>query len=333
MAARKTALAAHFYTKARTRPREDPLRVVAEAEVPSRLSSVRGWRTVGQEACREAGVEAPVEPVVPPRIPPWMDCSAVTFDLEAGERPPPGDRAERRREGAAFHLASLPQCATWAWTDGSAEGGVKNGGTGVHYGVHYSYEIRAPAGAACSSYRAELIALRAALGHIVENPAHEEDPIVCCTDSQAALVTLGGGPAEQPTRLCTDVWEALLQLAERGRRVILQWVPSHCGLPGNERADVLAKEASALPQDEVERDTQTVFRAAARVARARVARQRPPGWYMQGADGGQMAATRVRRRPKHSDRRTPAEGGPLHHGRFGRASLVELQKNNFDICY
>ena len=24
---------------------------------------------------------------------------------------------------------------------------------------------------------------------------------------------------------------------------------------------------------------------------------------------------------------------PAHHGRFGRASLLELQKNNFDICY
>ena len=24
---------------------------------------------------------------------------------------------------------------------------------------------------------------------------------------------------------------------------------------------------------------------------------------------------------------------PLQHGRFGRASLLELQKNNFDICY
>ena len=27
------------------------------------------------------------------------------------------------------------------------------------------------------------------------------------------------------------------------------------------------------------------------------------------------------------------ESPPLHHGRFGRASLLELQKNNFDICY
>ena len=29
----------------------------------------------------------------------------------------------------------------------------------------------------------------------------------------------------------------------------LQWVPSHCGLEGNERADNIAKEANSLDQD------------------------------------------------------------------------------------
>ena len=50
-------------------------------------------------------------------------------------------------------------------------------------------------------------------------------------------------------------------------------MPSHCGIPGNERADALAGEAAALPQEEVPLDTRTVFRAAARVARARTAQQ------------------------------------------------------------
>ena len=56
-------------------------------------------------------------------------------------------------------------------------------------------------------------------------------------------------------------------------------MPSHCGIPGNERADALAGEAAALPQEEVPLDTRTVFRAAARVARDRTAEQRPAGWY------------------------------------------------------
>ena len=44
----------------------------------------------------------------------------------------------------------------------------------------------------------------------------------------------------------------------------MQRVPSHCGLPGNERADVLAGKASALPQDSIPIDVGTVPKAVAR---------------------------------------------------------------------
>ena len=30
---------------------------------------------------------------------------------------------------------------------------------------------------------------------------------------------------------------------------MLQWVPAHCSIPGNERADELAREAAGLPQE------------------------------------------------------------------------------------
>ena len=287
MSARRTSLAARLLTKARARSEEDPLRQVADAEVRSRLSSVRGWRSVGTEACREAGVEAPVEPVLAPKIPPWTETASITFDLDVGDRLPQGTSAERRRQVATLHLGSLPQCATWVWTDGSAEGGVKNGGSGalIEWPDGTSAEVRAPAGSVCSSYRAELIALRAAIDHLLKNPAHEQDPVIFCTDSQAALASLRGGPAEQRTALCAEVWEALISLATGGRRIHLQWVPSHCGIPGNEHADTLAGEAAALPQEEAPLDTRTVFRAVARVARARTAQQRPAGWYQTLMEG------------------------------------------------
>lgn len=77
-------------------------------------------------------MEAQIEPIPPPCIPPPRTTPAsVTFDLEAGVHLTPGSAAEGGRQEAALHLASLPQCATWVWTDGSAEGGVLNGGAGA----------------------------------------------------------------------------------------------------------------------------------------------------------------------------------------------------------
>ena len=88
------------------------------------------------------------------------------------------------------------------------------------------------------------------------------------------------GPAEQRSQLNRAVWDALVRLSEDGtRRIRLQWVPSHCGLDGNEKADTLAKEAAALPQEDVPVDTRTVHRAAARAASKRTIEQRLEGWF------------------------------------------------------
>ena len=108
----------------------------------------------------------------------------------------------RRRE-AKIHLQSLPQEAIWVWTDGSATEGVLDGGAGalIVWPDGEEQEISAPAGGLCSSYRAELVALREAVGHLRDKPTHTTLPIVVCTDSQAALSALRSGPAEQRTQL------------------------------------------------------------------------------------------------------------------------------------
>ena len=81
-----------------------------------------------------------------------------------------------------------------------------------------------------------------------------------CTDSQAALITMAGGPRTQTTRRGATVWSLLRSITEAGQRVTLQWVPAHCGIPGNERADDLAREAASLPQ-KVPADTRSMTAA------------------------------------------------------------------------
>ena len=173
---------------------------------------------------------------------------------------------DARRAAAEEHLASLPDGAIWIWCDGSAEGGVAAGGNGalIDPPSGDSVELRAAAGKVCSSTRAELVAMRMALEAVRRR---EDDlPLVVCSDSQAALATLASGAGAQTTALGAALWDLLLELSAGGRRVHLQWVPAHCGPPGNETADRLAKEASSLPQDDVHVDVRTITRAVGRSA-------------------------------------------------------------------
>ena len=69
-----------------------------------------------------------------------------------------------------------------------------------------------------------------------------------------------------------------MSLAERGRRTHLQWSPTHCGIPKNEQADSLAKEASVLDQSSTPLEARSVTRVAVRLARRKWCLTWPDGW-------------------------------------------------------
>ena len=74
-----------------------------------------------------------------------------------------------------------------------------------------------------------------ALRSAAELPINKCQQIIICTDSKASLRLLESGPAAQTTTLGAEVWTALMALRGSGHSVHLQWVPSHCGLEGNEQ--------------------------------------------------------------------------------------------------
>ena len=127
-------------------------------------------------------------------------------------------------------------------------GGVSAGEGGVLIALPDAdpRKVGVHAGALCSSTRAELVALHAAVCD--PDVASAGRPVIICLDSRAALQTIDAGPSAQTSQLGADIWRQLLAMAARGTSVHLQWVPAHCGLTGNERADRIAKRAAELDQ-------------------------------------------------------------------------------------
>jgi ribonuclease HI len=92
--------------------------------------------------------------------------------------------------------------------------------------------------------RAEVVAITNAIHYLAQHPlpAHK---IYIFSDNSSAISTLA--QANSGLILCH---RQLLQpsidfLRNQNRQIVLNWVPSHCNIPGNERADSLAKSAAS----------------------------------------------------------------------------------------
>jgi ribonuclease HI len=128
-----------------------------------------------------------------------------------------------------------------AYTDGSAEKAVQNAGSGVYIKLTDSSTLThsLPVGKRCSNYRAEMQALTSAALQLNERGEKGQN-IVFLTDSKSALQALSAGPSDTLTR---QLQENTHLLSEHNN-VVLQWIPAHVGIAGNEAADKLAKEAT-----------------------------------------------------------------------------------------
>ena len=132
---------------------------------------------------------------------------------------------------AMLHERYPQEAWTRAFTDGSATNAVMRGGAGVYIqfpdGQRRAKAI--PTGLHCTNYRAEVEALILAANTIKEE-APPDSQVVFLTDARSVLEAASKLPQLQ---------DALHNI--QCPRLVLQWIPSHCGIRGNEEADRMAK--------------------------------------------------------------------------------------------
>jgi ribonuclease HI len=138
------------------------------------------------------------------------------------------------------------------FTDGSTDGEQRNGGAGTYIedgrGTTIE-EFSVAAGAYCSSYGGECVAMLRAVTWIRE---HEVDNTelrsLILTDSDSLVSAI-----QDNSWKVKDEWllEIKLVLAEIKSDVTILWVPSHCNIDGNEKADELAKTGTSKDQSTV----------------------------------------------------------------------------------
>ena len=191
--------------------------------------------------------------VIPPclAVPAWsgrtspiIRCTIPGVDQKDSQSGP-----ERKSLTQEYLETNYPKESwTHGYANGSAENAVRNGGEGVYiqYAGGKEDKISLATGLYSTNYKAEAEALKTAAAHI-EVSTHAS-PNVVLTDALSVLQAL---QSNRDTEL-NDLSAALASLC-RGHAVILQWISSHCNVPGNEDADSLAKEGTA--KEQVDRST------------------------------------------------------------------------------
>ena len=147
----------------------------------------------------------------------------------------------RLKAKAEEHMAAItPPGSSTYFTDGSVDPDTNVAGAGFTCG-NVATPIRVPG--KVSSLQAEAVAIMGALAHAYQKEGH----VVIHTDSRAAIDSLQHSMPNDIIFLLTSVLYNAQVILAQGRRVILNWVPSHIGIEGNERADRIAELGKGLP--------------------------------------------------------------------------------------
>ena len=112
-------------------------------------------------------------------------------------------------------------------------------------------------GAHRSNFEAEAEAIDTSLKHISKTFSQKTKPennTVIFSDAKSVLQALDSGKLDNTSiKNLTKSIDSFL--TDHDVELTLQWIPGHANIPGNERADKLAKQGASLPQTDVPTST------------------------------------------------------------------------------
>ena len=184
------------------------------------------------------------KPLIYFTLAPWLDGRLSRVFPALPGLSSKDDPEEKARLLAYTRIRELNADLT-LYSDGSADGGVKNGGAGV---VITSGDPENPTlvetlmkrgSALTSSYAEEHTAMHLAVNWVVKN-CTPDTSILIATDSQSLCESLAG--------FGHDIKELRSKLLSMPQQIAIQWIPGHKNIIGNEWADAAAKRATVLDE-------------------------------------------------------------------------------------
>lgn len=127
---------------------------------------------------------------------------------------------------------NCPVDSTICYTDGSKDGNT----VGAAFKIS-NFVINHRLHKMCSSFTAEAFAMESCLSHLFNS--HTSHNIMIFTDSSSLIASM---QQNSPNNVIIQNIQRLCHsILAKGIRLGITWIPSHCGIPGNEHVDLAAK--------------------------------------------------------------------------------------------